>query len=169
MKKIFFAIMLLTGLMFIGIKGATAQNKFGFIDLNEIISVMPEAAKADTMLRAYQDALNANANDMQKEVNEKINKFIKDSITMASAAKEAQRRILQDKIAELNGIDQKIQNQVETKRNELAGPIQKKAMDAVKAVAKENGYSHVFPKEYVYVFPDADNMIDKVKKKLGIK
>ena len=66
-------------------------------------------------------------------------------------------------------MDQKIQGQVETKRNELAAPIQKKAMDAEKAVAKENGYTHVLPREYMYVFPEVDDLAAKVKLKLGIK
>ena len=169
MKSVFLAMILTIGLSVTGNNTATAQNKFGFIDLNEVLASMPEAKKADTMLREYNEALNANANDMQKELNEKVNKFIADSLKMTPVAKEATRRELQEKIQGLNGMDQKIQGQVETKRNELAAPIQKKAMDAEKAVAKENGYTHVLPKEYMYVFPEVDDLAAKVKLKLGIK
>ena len=169
MKRIFLVMILAVGLLVTGNNTAAAQNKFGFIDLNEVLSSMPEAKKADTLLREYNEALNANANDKQKEVNNKLNKFIADSLKMTPVAKEAKRRELQENIQELNGMDTKIQGQVESRRNELAAPIQKKAMDAVKAVAKDNGYTHVFPKEYVYVFPDADDLADKVKRKLGIK
>ena len=169
MKKVFLVMILAIGLSVTGNNKATAQNKFGFIDLNEILASMPEAKKADTMLREYNEALNANANDMQKELNEKLNKFIADSLKMTSMAKEATRRELQEKIQVLNGMDQKIQGQVDTKRNELAAPIQKKALDAVKTVAKENGYTHVLPREYMYVFPETDDLAAKVKLKLGIK
>ena len=169
MKKVFLVMILAIGLSVTGNNKAAAQNKFGFIDLNEVLSSMPEAKKADTLLREYNEALNANANDKQKELNDKLNKFIADSLKMTSVAKEAKRRELQENIQELNGMDTKIQGQVESRRNELAAPIQKKAMEAVKAVAKENGYTYVFPKEYVYVYPDADDLADKVKRKLGIK
>ena len=85
--------MILTiGLSVTGNNTASAQNKFGFIDLNEVLASMPEAKKADTMLREYNEALNANANDMQKELNEKVNKFIADSLKMTPVAKETTRR-----------------------------------------------------------------------------
>lgn len=169
MNKKYLVAILIIGTMNFFNKTASAQNKIGFIDLNEVLNSMPEAKKADTTLREYTNALNANANETQKELNDKYNKFVADSLKMTPASKEAQRRILQDKIQELSGMDQKIQNQIEARRNELAVPIQKKALEAVKAVAKENGYTHVFPKEYVFVFPESDDIADKVKRKLGIK
>lgn len=169
MNKIFLVIVLATGLSVMDIYGAAAQNKIGFIDMNELMISMPEAKKADSVLKEYSDALTTNANDKQKDLNEKYNKFVADSATMTLVAKDTRRMELKEKIQELSGMNQKIQNQVEAKRNELAAPIQKKALDAVKAVAKENGYSHVFPKESVYIFPDADDLIDRTKKKLGIK
>ncbi len=169
MNKRFLVVILMIWTLHFFYNTASAQNKIGFIDLNEVLNSMPEAKKADTTLREYTDALNANANEMQKELNDKYNKFVADSLKMTPAAKEAQRRILQDKIQELSGMDQKIQNQIDTRRNELAVPIQKKALEAVKTVAKENGYTHVFPKEYVFVFPESDDIADKVKRKLGIK
>jgi hypothetical protein len=36
-------------------------------------------------------------------------------------------------------------------------------------VAKENGYSHIAYKEQYIVFPEVDDIIGLVKKKLGIK
>jgi outer membrane protein len=169
MKKIFLTTLLATGIAFLVNNTAKAQNRIGFIDMNELLNSMPDTKKADTLLRVYNEALIANANDMQKDLDEKVKQFVKDSAKLTPAVKEAQRTALKDKVNELSGMDQKIQGKVEEKRNELGAPIQKKAMDAVKAVAKENGYTHVFPKEYVYVFPEADDLLDKAKKKLGIK
>ena len=40
---------------------------------------------------------------------------------------------------------------------------------AIQEVAKENGYAHVLYKEYALVFPEADDLADRVKKKLGVK
>ncbi len=39
------------------------------------------------------------------------------------------------------------------KQQELISPIQKKALDAVQAVAKENGYAYVLSKEGAAGFP----------------
>ena len=42
-------------------------------------------------------------------------------------------------------------------------------VNAIEEVAKENGYSHIAYKEQMIVFPAADDITEKVKKKLGIK
>ena len=44
-----------------------------------------------------------------------------------------------------------------------------KALDAIKAVAKENGYAYVLDNNAVLVGPPGDDILDLVKKKLGVK
>ena len=44
-------------LLAISFSNAIAQNKFGFIDLDSVISVMPETVTANLILRNYQDSL----------------------------------------------------------------------------------------------------------------
>lgn len=146
-----------------------AQNKIGYISINEIIAVMPEAKKADTLLNQYRDALISSANDKQAALEADITKFNKDSATYSTAVKEVKRKELQQKYQELSGEEQRIQEELQKKQEELAAPIQKKALDAVQAVAKENGYTYVLPKEAILVGPPADDIAPLVKKKLGIK
>ena len=43
-------------------------------------------------------------------------------------------------------------------------PVQDKMVKAIQDVAKENGYAHVLYKEYALVFPEADDLADRVKK-----
>ena len=114
-------------------------------------------------------SLLSNATDKQNALQSDIQKFIKDSTTMPVASKDVKRRDLQARTQELAGEEQRIQQAIEQKRQELSGPIEKKAMDAVQAVAKENGYTYVLPKEAVIVGPPGDDLIALVKKKLGIK
>lgn len=146
-----------------------AQNKIGYISINEIIAVMPEAKKADTLLNQFRDALISSANDRQAALEADITKFNKDSATYTSAVKEVKRKDLQQRYQELAGEEQRIQEDLQKKQEELATPIQKKALDAVQAVAKENGYTYVLPKEAILVGPPADDIAPLVKKKLGIK
>ena len=58
---------------------------------------------------------------------------------------------------------------MEAKQNELVQPIYKKVYDAIKAVAKEKGYTHVFNKEAFLVAPEGDDLIIAVATRLKIK
>lgn len=161
------------GLMTLGIFGLSnttnAQIKIGYISADEIIVLMPEAAKVDTQLNQYQQSLYQNAQDKQNNFNEAVAKFYKDSATMNPSLKEVKRTELQKTVQELSGAEQAIQQQFEAKRQELSLPIQKKLQAAIQEVAKENGYTYVFPKEALLVAPPGDDLAPLVKKKLGIR
>ena len=167
MKHFFTVLFMAVGIFFANTQ-VNAQ-KIGYISLPEVIQSMPEGRKADTALQQHYDALVANATDKQNALQSDIQRFIKDSITMPAARKEVQRKDLQQRTQELSGEEQRIQQAIEQKRQELSAPIEKKALDAVQAVAKENGYTYVLPKEAVIVGPPGDDLLALVKKKLGIK
>lgn len=161
------------GLITMGIFGLSnttkAQIKIGYISADEIIVLMPEAAKVDTQLNQYQQSLYQNAQDKQNAFNEAVAKFYKDSVSMNPSLKEVKRIELQKTVQELSGAEQTIQQQFEQKRQELSLPIQRKLQAAIQEVAKENGYTYVFPKEALLVMPPGDDIAALVKKKLGIK
>jgi len=69
----------------------------------------------------------------------------------------------------LQAFQESAQSQLTTKENELLEPIQKKALDAVKEVAKANGYTYVFDVSTQLYNSESDDLTDKVKEKLGVK
>jgi outer membrane protein len=169
MKMKYFLTVLLMSAGLMATNAQVKAQKIGYISLQEVIAGMPEGRKADTALQQHYDALVANATDKQNALQSDIQKFIKDSTTLSAAVKDVKRRDLQARTQELAGEEQRIQQAIEQKRQELSAPIEKKALDAVQAVAKENGYTYVLPKEAVIVGPPGDDIIALVKKKLGIK
>ena len=108
---------------------------------------MPEAATVQQQLDEYQQSLYKNADDQKTALNDAVQKFYKDSASMSPSLKEVKRTDLQKQYQDIAGMDQKIQNQFEQKRQELSLPIQKKLQAAIEEVAKENGYTYVFPRE----------------------
>lgn len=167
MKK--FITLGMFGLGILGTAFTTQAQKIGYISADEIIALMPEAAKVDSQLNEYQTALYQNAQDKQTTLNEGVAKFYKDSSTMSPQVKEVKRTELQKQIQELSGEEQRIQQLFEQRRQELSLPIQRKLQGAIQDVAKENGYTYVFPKEALLVMPAADDLGGLVKKKLGLK
>ena len=61
------------------------------------------------------------------------------------------------------------QQALEAKQNQLLSPIYKEVYDAIKVVAKEKGYTHVFNREAFLVAPEGDDLIVAVATKLKVK
>lgn len=164
MKKLIVA-----GVMALGIFNASAQNKIGYINTDELIGVMPEAEKADVDLKEYQGALAQRGQEMMKELGAKDSLFVKDSARLSGSMKEIRRKELIELYQKVNNFQTDAQEMYQQKAQETIAPIREKAMDAIRVVAKENGYSYIFDVNAVIVAPPGDDVIALVKKKLGIK
>ena len=167
MKK--FVTLGLIGMGLFGLSATSQAQKIGYISADEVIALMPEASKVDTQLNEYQQALYQQAQIKKDEFDQKVAKFYRDSATLSSSLKEVQRTELQKEVQELSGAEQKIQQQFDAKRQELSLPIQRKLQAAIQEVAKENGYTYVFPREALLVMPSSDDLGSLVKRKLGVK
>jgi outer membrane protein len=67
-----------------------------------------------------------------------------------------------------NFVNQEAQQMMNQHEQELLAPIQEKAVTTSQAVAKENGYAYILPKEQLIAFPAADDILQLVFKKLNI-
>jgi outer membrane protein len=92
----------------------------------------------------------------------------KDTAKYTKAQLELKRKNLGDLYQKMMTFQQQAQQMAQQKNQELLAPIQKKAVEAIQAVAKENGYTYVFVKEQLLVYPPAEDIINIVKKRLGI-
>lgn len=167
MKKIITGILLFAGFFISGT--ANAQTKFGYISIENIVGLMPETAKIDSTLERYQaDSITPQYAQIVQLYQYKDSVY-RDSVHPAPPA--VKKQIEQELPTLINQIQnwQQIVNQaVEAKQNELLAPIYKKVYDAIRAVAKEKGYSHILTKEAFLVAPEADDIILLVAAKLKI-
>jgi len=168
MKKLLTAV-LFTVTAFAFTSEAQAQSKIGYISTEELIVEMPETKKADTTLKQLQDALVENARDKENALTAAIERFNKDSATMSNSVKDVKRTELQKMLTDLQGENQRIQQQLQQRQQELIAPINKKAFDAIQAVAKENGYSYILEKGALLVAPPGEDILPLVAKKLNLK
>jgi outer membrane protein len=169
MKKIVSMVLLASGLLLAN-SNAKAQTKIGYVSLAEFMPGMPEYKKADTSMQDYRNALAQNFEDMKKELNEQ-DSFLnsKDTLKYTKAQIEIKKKTFGELYIKVQGYQQQAGEQLQQKQQELIAPVQKKALDAIQAVAKENGYIYVFSKESLYAYPLAEDLLPLVKKKLGIK
>ncbi|MDB5251830.1 MAG: OmpH family outer membrane protein [Flaviaesturariibacter sp.] len=150
--------------------GASAQ-KTGYISLDQIVGLMPEVAKLDTVMQRFQaDSLNPQYAYMITEYQRKDSIANgKDSLKTPSAVRAQIRQELEGMAYQIQNWQSIAQNAMQGKQNELLEPIYKKAMAALNAVAKENGYTYVLNKESLLVAPPGDDLLPLVAKRLNIK
>lgn len=168
MKK--FALMLAFGLL-MGAAAYAQSPKFGYVNSQELLSVMPEMTKADsdlkTFAKQYQDQLEA----MGKEFEKKGTDYQASEKTLTDAVKTVRQQELQSLQARIESFQQSAQEKIGKKKEELYKPILEKADKAIKDVAKEKGYDYVFDASggSLLYAKDSDNILPLVKAKLGIK
>ncbi|MCS3796903.1 OmpH family outer membrane protein [Niastella sp. OAS944] len=148
---------------------ADAQGKIGYISLQELVSAMPEYKKAQAEMQDYQKALVQQGNEYQQAFMEKQKAMGTDSIKWTSAVKDVKKKELNELyIKWTNFVNQEAQQMMNQHEQELLAPIQDKAVTTSQAVAKENGYAYILPKEQLIAFPAADDILPLVFKKLNI-
>ncbi len=148
-------------------------QKIGYVNMQDVVTNMPEYAKADTAVTNYSQDLYTQMQTMQQEFQDNANKFIKDSTTMSDAVKEVKRGELQDQQRRIAQFQQSLRQRVGSKQQELLQPIIDKAQNAVNAVAQAKGYTWVMnvpgDSSLLVVKPKGDDLTEAVKTKLGIK
>jgi outer membrane protein len=164
MKKLLFV-----GAMALSIFTATAQNKLGYINANELMGSMPETAKASAELEEYRQGLGQQYQDMTNEFNYKDSIFNTDSARLTPSMKEIKRKELIEIFQKVQGFEQASREQMQSKQEEKIAPIREKAITTIRTVAKENGFTYIFSEETLLVAPQGDNILPLVKAKLGIK
>lgn len=169
MKKIVTLVAAVIGLVATG-NSAQAQTKIGFISLADVITAMPEYKKADTSLADFQAALGQQFEDLKKEYQEQDSALnSKDTLKYTKAQLELKKKSLYELLMKLQGWQQQAQSLLQQKQQDLITPIQKKALEAVQTVARENGFAYVLSKEALFVSPPAEDLLPLVKKKLALK
>ena len=165
MKK----ILLLSLTLLISIS-SFSQNKFGYIDSQELLMLMPERKTAETEVANFAKSLEAQLGSMTAEYQQSVQEYQANEPTFSDLVK-------QDKVAEITGLEQRIQSfqqnaqqSLQTKEQELLEPILAKARKAIEDVANEGNFTYIFDKSSgnILYAKESENVIALVRKKLGL-
>ena len=147
-----------------------AQNKFGYIDSQELLMLMPERKTAETEVQNFAKSLEAQLGSMTAEYQQNVQEYQANESTYTDLVK-------QDKVAEITSLEQRIQafqqnaqQSLQAKEQELLEPILAKARKAIEDVAIEGGYTYIFDKSIgsILYAKENENILSLVKKKLGL-
>ena len=163
MKK----ILLLSLTLLISIS-SFSQNKFGYIDSQELLLLMPERKTAEEEVQTFAKSLESQLQAMTAEYQQSVQEYQANEATYTDLVK-------QDKVTEITGLEQRIQSfqqnaqqALQSKEQELLEPILQKARKAIEDVASEGDYTYIFDKSVgsILYVKESENILDKVKKKL---
>jgi outer membrane protein len=153
---------------FMGSAVTVNAQKIGHINTNELLAVMPETKKAQDKLQKSQDSLNVVYAELIKEFREQDSIFGADSAKWTPAKRDIKRNDLGNLYTKVQGYQNEAQQFLQQKEQEVYGPVQKVALEAIQTVAKNNGYAYVFSREALIVVPASDDLLPLVKKFLKI-
>ena len=146
--------------------------KFGHVDLQALIQVMPERAIAEADFNAFQAELEDILGEMQNDYQAKLAGFEQLGADASDIKKNAKITELQDIQQRIQNYQQTAQQQLQQEQGKLLQPVFDKAEKAIEEVAKEEGLIYVFDigtKVVLYKSNESLDVFPLVKAKLGIQ
>lgn len=152
---------------------ATAQTlKFGHIDIQQLIQVMPERTKAIADLEKTATELETLLGTMQTELQTMFKEYTEKRDSMSDLVRQAKEEDIQAKQQRIETFRNQSEQQLGQKQQDLMKPIIEKADNAISEVAKEQGLLYVFDissRVVLYKSNQSVDVLPLVKKKLGIE
>ena len=160
---------------------ASAQQKLGHLNSDDIYAAMPEAKAAQASLETMQKTKTAEIDKMITEYQAKLKAAQEKERTVSEANREVLTKELQATQVELQNLGKRIEDartkaasDLQAEQGRLFPPINTKLANAMTAVAKEKGLAYVFDtsvsqgfNSLVY-FDGGEDITPAVKTKLGI-
>jgi len=149
---------------------STQAQKFGHIDLQALVQVMPERATAETEFNNFQKELEDVLEEMQNNLNTALKEFESMGAEASQIKRDAKVTEIQDMQQRIQNYSQTAQGQLQQKQAEVLKPVYDKAQKAIEDVAKEKGLLYVFEvNSLLYKSNESLDVLPLVKTKLGIQ
>lgn len=142
MKKVVFGLVAVVA-MFGSISGAVAQQKIGHVDIQYILTTLPEYKEVESQLKTLESQLMKQSQAKEQEFQQKLQEYQEGAASMADVVRADKERELQALQASYAEFQQTAQTSLQTKTQELLNPLYTKIGTAIDEVAQENGYSHI--------------------------
>jgi outer membrane protein len=164
MKKI--KNLFIAAILFFGVNTINAQSKIAHIDVNEILTKMPEMTSAKAQLDKLSKTLDGEYSKMVTEYQEKMKKYEAEAATATQALNETRAKEMQDMGQRIQQFRDGASKQLQDKEAEIVKPIMDKAKAAIVKVGKAKGYQYVLDSASL-ILADGPDLSADVKKELG--
>jgi outer membrane protein len=160
--------LVIASLLFIGTQ-VSAQVKVAHIDLQALMTTMPDMKTAQDQIKKIQEAYDKDFKTMATEYQTKLQKYEQEAETAGDALNETRSKEMRDMGERIQKFQQDAQKELGQKEMDLIKPIMEKAQAAIKKVAKAKGITYVLDATVGsgVLVADGEDLILAVKKELG--
>lgn len=150
----------------------TGEPIVAHINTIEVLEAMPEKAKADKELSAYQSELENQIKVMVEEYQKKVQQYQSEQDSLSDLMKQTRQNEILDIQNRIQMFQENAEKELANKQSALYAPIMERLQKAVGIVTRENGFTYLMDLSsgaIVYIGDDAIDATPLVKKKLGLK
>ena len=146
-----------------------AQSKVGTIDVDYILSNMPELEKVTTDIQAYGTSLDSEIQVQLTNYQGLVDTYKNSQAGYTDPMKKLKQDEIIKKEEEIQALQQNSTKLLQIKQNELMRPLYKSIGENLEVIAKEEGFSQVLTinNTIAYLDPNFDVTIT-VMKKMGL-
>jgi outer membrane protein len=155
-------------ILFIGTQ-VSAQTKVAHIDVQALMTSMPEMKTAQDQLKKIQETYDKEYKGMVSEYQTKGQKYEQEAASAGDVLNETRQKEMQDMGSRIQLYQQTAQKELGQKEVDLLKPIMEKAQAAIKKVAKAKQITYVLDATNGsgVLVADGEDLLAAVKKELG--
>ncbi|MFW6020938.1 MAG: OmpH family outer membrane protein [Guyparkeria sp.] len=131
--------------------GAQAADiKIGFVNSSVLLEQAPQAEQAKQKLEQEFSEREEGLRALREEVQEMENRLNRDGVTMNESDRGNLERELNRKLRDLQREQSNFRDDLNLRKNEELGKLQRLVLDAIREVARDKGYDLVLSEGVVY-------------------
>lgn len=154
---------------------AATPLKIGYTSMDYLLQQAPEAKDIQNQLTIQRTQLDNEQKRMQKEFEDKLKAYEAGQASMSDVIRADREKELQGIQTRFQEFQRGAEQTLQKKYQDLVSPVLQKIQKNVDAVAKENGYSHIFNLDagagtavILLYAPEDGNISDLVLRKMGV-
>lgn len=165
-------LLVLSAAMLVGVAANGQELKFGHIDVQKLISEIPEKIAAEKTLQEEAKKLEDQLKVMGSDLEKKYTEYMSQRDSLPDLIRATKEKEIQDADQRIKNYQGMAQQSIGQKEQQLLQPIIEKVQKAIDAVGAENGLIYIFDISSQVVLYHSEKSIDAaplVKAKMGIK
>ncbi len=147
----------------------SAQSKVAHINVQQLLSDMPEMKAAQAELKKLQETYRADIQNSMKELHTKLTQYQNEATSKTNEENEQRALELQGFERNIQEAEQAAMQEMQKKQQELFAPISDKAKAAIEKVAAAQGFDYVIDASpgLSLIVAKGKDLLPEVKKELG--
>lgn len=130
--------------------GQAAEIKIGFVNSSVLLEKAPQAEQAKQQLEQEFSSREEELRRMREEVQALEKRLNRESVTMAESDRAELDRELNRKLRDLQREQNNFRDDLNLRKNEELGKLQRLVLEAIREVARDQGYDLVLSEGVVY-------------------